>query len=64
MDELELGEEMSLIVLTMTTTAFYLVNDMPLFPPYFYFGSMLFINNHKLPLISRSMTHELIEEVM
>jgi len=55
MVELELDEEMSLVVSTMTATAFFPVNDMPLFPPSFYFGSMLFINNHSTPPTSRSL---------
>ena len=43
---LELDEEMSPIVWTMTATAFCLINAIPMFLPSFYFGSMLFINNH------------------
>jgi len=60
MDDLELDEEMSLIVLTTTATAFCLVSAMTLFPPSFYCGSMLCINNHLMPPISQPVTHEFI----
>jgi len=46
MNELEFGQELSLVASTMKATAFILTNSMPQFLPYFDLGSMFFINNY------------------
>ena len=60
MDDLKLDEKISLIVSTMMVIAFCLVSAITLFPLSFYCGSMFFINNYLIPLISQPVTHELI----